>query len=58
MTELERLRLVALDANRARVLEDAAAADDLDALRLGDTGQPARELADHALGLPLAQRIE
>jgi len=47
-----------LHAHRARVLEHAAAADDLDALGLGHAGEPARELADHALRLPLAQGIE
>ena len=56
--EADLLRLVALDAQRPRVLEDGAAADDLDACASRHAREPARELADHALGLPLAERIE
>src|SRR5204862_6109786 len=56
--EAELLGLVALDAERAGVLEDAAAADDLHAFRLRDGGEPAREPADDALGLPLAEGVE
>src|SRR6266850_335049 len=52
------LRLVAGHAQAARVLERGAPAEHLDILALGHAGQPARELADDALALPLAQRIE
>src|SRR5262249_24157279 len=56
--EARALGLAAADADAPRVLEGAAAADDSHALGLGDRGEPARQLADHALGLPLAYRIE
>src|SRR5206468_3312059 len=56
--EHDLLRLVALDAERARILEQATADDDLDALGLRDRRKPARETADDALRLPLAQRIQ
>src|SRR5262249_42962596 len=56
--EAHHLRLLAADADAPRVLEGAAPSDDNHALGLGDRGEPARELAHHALGLPLAHRIE
>ena len=56
--EADLLRLVAGDAQAARVFEGGPAADHLDVLAAGDAGQAAGQLADHALALPLAQRIE
>ena len=58
MLEADLLRLVAGDAQAARVFEGGPAADHLDVLAAGDAGQAAGQLADHALALPLAQRIE
>src|SRR5437867_4203699 len=58
MLETHFLRLVALDAQLARALEDRAAADHLDTFRLRDRREPAREPADDPLGFPLAQGIE
>jgi hypothetical protein len=55
--EAHLLRLVALDVELARALERRAAADHLDALGLGDRGEPAREPAHDALALPLPQWI-
>src|SRR6266849_9749580 len=52
------LRLVAFDTQLARALEDRAAADHLDAFRLRDRREPAREAADDPLGFPLAQGVE
>src|SRR5262249_4466369 len=56
--EAHLLRLLALDPELARALEDRAAAAHVDALRFGDRREAAREPAHHALALPLAQRIE
>src|SRR5262249_56690929 len=56
--EAHLLRLVALDVEHARALERPPAADDVDALGLRHRRQAAREPADDALALPLAQRVE
>jgi len=56
--EAHLLRLVTLHVELARGLEHGPAADDVDALGLRDGREPAREPADHALALPLAQGIE
>src|SRR5262249_33314610 len=49
---------VALDANLPGALEDGPPTHDLDPLALRHRGQSARELAHHAIGLPLAQGVE
>src|SRR5439155_501351 len=56
--EADHLRLLAADPDAPRVLEGATPSHDLDLPGLGDRGETARELAHHALGLPLAQGIE
>ena len=58
MLEADHLGLLASDPDAPRVLEGAAPSHDLDLPGLGDRGETARELANHALGLPLAQGIE
>ena len=58
MLEDDLLRRVAFDAERARALEDGAAADHLDAAPERHPGQPARELGDDAVVLPGAERLD
>ena len=58
MLEADHLRLIPAHPDGPRILESAAAAYDLHALGLGHGGEPPRQLAHHAIGLPFAQGIE